>query len=180
MSTLVRTLSVAAAATLAAAPLFAQTSPAPAKAPAKTAASAAPATSPFVGVWDLNVAKSDFGVAAASAPTKATMTISRSGSVVTLGQALTMGGQERTGTTDYAMVGHDTTTNGPDGLPITNNGTMTDSAVTLTTKLNRQGMDITMLNHWTLSPDRKVLTVTQDTQTPMGAVKVSLVYDRKQ
>jgi hypothetical protein len=183
MSMLSRTITVAATAALGVGPLacaHSAASPAPAATVTPAPALAAATTSPFVGTWELNVAKSDFGPAAASAPTKSTMTITKAGNVVTLAQAVTMGGQDVNVSTDYAMIGHDTTTNAPDGLPVTNNASMTDSSATIASKLQRQGMDITITNHWALSGDRKALTIVQETASPMGAMKMTLVYDRKQ
>jgi hypothetical protein len=143
------------------------------------AASAQPKAPDFNGQWELNVAKSDFGPMAQQAPTKATMTVTQSAASIKLVQAVSTPMGDQNQTQELALDGQDHTMPGMDGQPATSAAKVDGDAVVVNTKMSREGADITMVSRWTLSPDGKTLTVARDIATPMGALAMKLVYDKK-
>ena len=143
------------------------------------AASAQPKAPDFSGQWELNVGKSDFGQMAQMAPTKATLTVTQSGSAIKLVQAVSTPMGDQNNTQEFALDGQDHTVPGMDGQPATAAAKVDGEAVVMNTKMSRQGADITMISRWSLSPDGKTLTVARDIASPMGAMTMKLVYDKK-
>ena len=143
------------------------------------AASAQPKAPDFNGQWELNVAKSDFGPMAQQAPTTASMTVTQSATSIKLVQAVSTPMGDQNQTQELALDGQERTMPGMDGEPATSAAKVEGDAMVVNTKMSRQGADITMTSRWTLSPDGKSLTVARDIATPMGALTMKLVYDKK-
>jgi hypothetical protein len=133
----------------------------------------------FSGVWEMNVAQSNFAEASAQAPTKATMTITQTAKTVKIVQAVTTSSGDMTTTSEYPLDGTASTQNAPDGLPTTTTARLDGPAMVLDSRMQRQGVEILRSSRWTLSPDRKVLTAVQQLQTPMAAMTLNIVFDRK-
>lgn len=133
----------------------------------------------FSGTWEMNVAKSDFGPAAAQAPTKATMTIAGTPAAVKVAQTITMGGADMSTTSEYTFDGVPVTQRSPDGLPTTTAARLDGGAIVLDSHMLREGVDISRASRWTLSPDARVLTVVQRLRTPGDSVTLNVVFDRK-
>ena len=143
------------------------------------AAAAQAQSKDFSGQWEMNAAKSDFGPMAGQGPSKITMTVTQSTTTVKVAQAMSTPQGDLNQSTDYTLDGKEATSNGADGQPVTSSAKLDGDALVINSKLSRQGMDITRVSHWTLSPDGKSLTVSQDLVTPMGAMSMKLVFDKK-
>jgi hypothetical protein len=170
-----RTFAAATAVVLAASAAHAQK----AKPEPGSASVAARGAAAFSGVWEMNVEKSDFGSAAAQAPTKATMTITGAPASVKVAQTITMGGADMSTTSEYTLDGVPVTQSSPDGLPTTTAARLENGAIVLDSHMLRQGVDISRASRWTLSPDARVLTVVQKLHTPADSVTLNVVFDRK-
>ena len=170
MQILKRTLAVVFTAALAAAPTFAQA----------VSKDAATAKAPdFSGQWELNVAKSDFGPMAQQAPTKGTMSITQSATSLKFTQSVSTPMGDQNITQEFTLDGQEHTMNGADGQPVTSAAKFDGDALVVNSKLNRQGMDITQVSRWTLSPDGKAISVDRQLATPMGPMSLKLVFDKK-
>ena len=170
MQILKRTLAVVFTAALAAAPTFAQA----------VSKDASTAKAPdFSGQWELNVAKSDFGPMAQQSPTKVSMTVTQSGSSLKFAQAASTPMGDQNITQEFTLDGQEHTMNGADGQPVTSSAKFEGDALVVNSKLNRQGMDITQVSRWTLAPDGKTMTVDRQLATPMGAMAMKLVFEKK-
>ena len=143
------------------------------------AAPAQPKAPDFTGQWELNVAKSDFGPMAAQAPTKASMTITQNATTLKFAQAVSSPMGDQSSTQELTLDGKEQTVNGADGQPATSSASVAGDTLVLSSKMQRQGMDITAVSRWTLSPDGKLLTIDRQLATPMGALTMKLVYDKK-
>ena len=165
-----------AAALLAAAPvaaLRAQTATPPAAAP--PAAAKAP---DYSGTWELDPAKSNFGPQ--PAPTRMVMRVRHAGtSLQIVAEASSSAVGEQRDSVLYTLGGpaiaHEVANVGP---------SMTSAAVEggkLVTKsvLQTQGVEVPVNSRWTLAPGGKVLTVDREITTPMGAMTMQLVYNKK-
>ena len=174
MQILKRTLAVVFSVSLAAAPALAQQ-------PVSKDASAAKAPD-FSGQWELNVAKSDFGPMAqqGAAPTKGSLTVTQSGAALKMAQSTSTPMGDQNSTQELTLDGQEHTMNGADGQPVTASAKVDGDALVVNSKLNRGGMDITLVSRWTLSPDGKTITVDrQILGTPMGTMTMKLVYEKK-
>lgn len=164
MTILKRTLAVATALTLA----------------VSASAATLVAQSPnFAGRWELNAAKSDFGMMASQAPSKSTLTITQTPGAVKVAQSMTRAQGEMSSTTEYTLDGKQASSTAPDGAPVTNTARMDGETLEIGTKMTRQGAEIVQLGRWTLSADGNTLTVDQNVTSPMGAMTMKLVYDKK-
>jgi len=151
-----------------------------AAAAALTIAATAQAQAPnFAGQWELNATKSDFGPMAAQAPSKIAMTVTQTATSVKVAQAMTTPQGDLNSTSEYTLDGKQTTSTGPDGSPVLNSAKLDGPVLAIETKMSRQGMDITRVSRWTLAPDGKSITVDQNLATPMGAMSMKIVFDKK-
>lgn len=127
----------------------------------------------FTGQWELNLAKSNFG--GAPAPPAVTATVAQTATLFKLTQAV----GPQSVTQDIPLGAKDSTWAAPDGQPVTSTSRWSGDTLVVDFKLQRQGMDVAQANRWLLSADRQTMTMLQQTTTPMGAMSVTLVFDRK-
>lgn len=130
----------------------------------------------YSGSWKINTSKSDFGPM--PGPEKMERTITHEDPTIKWTQ--TQGGPNGDVTTEMAYT--------TDGKPSTNKtprGELTGIAkwdgdvLTITTKREVQGMEITQSERWQLSEDGKTLTMTAKINTPNGDFQVKLVMDKQ-
>ena len=127
------------------------------------------------GEWTLNPGKSDFG--AMPAPTSGlSATTVQSPASFKLTTVVTGG---PTVTQEFPLSAKDTTWTAPDGQPATSSSSWAGDTLVINTKLQRQGMDISLVGRWSTSADGKTMTMMQQSTTPMGPMNVTLVFDRK-
>lgn len=130
----------------------------------------------FSGAWKMNASKSDFG------PMPAPDTLERkiTHEDPSLKWSQTQSGQQGTATTEVAYT--------TDGKPSTNKtprGEVTGVAkwdgdvLTINSKREVQGMEITQAERWTLSPDGKTLTITNKLTAPQGEFELKVVLEKQ-
>lgn len=137
------------------------------------AAQAQPKAANFSGDWTLNTAKSDFG--GLPAPPALTASVVQSAGLFKFTQSVA--GQSIT--QDIPLAAKDSTWNAPDGQPITSSAKWAGDTLVVNFKAERQGQTVTQINRWSMSPDGKTLTMGQQMATLMGAMNVTLVFDKK-
>jgi hypothetical protein len=132
--------------------------------------------SDFTGQWELNAAKSDLG--GAPAP-KLSATIAQNDTLFTFTQRVGTPAGEQSATQAFPLKPGPQTWNTPAGQPVTTTATWEGGSLVITTKAQRQGVEMTQVNKWQLSPDGKTMTMLQDMASPSGAVTLRLVFDRR-
>lgn len=142
-----------------------------------TAGSAQAQTPNMSGQWEMNAAKSNFGPI--PAPPKLTMSIEQGPAVFKFSQVVTTPAGDQSVVQTIPIGAADTTWTAGDGGPVTSHTAWDGNTLVVTAKLQRQGADITQLGKWSLSPDGKVLTLVQQSTTPMGAFTFTIVCDKK-
>lgn len=152
-------------------------SAAPAAAPAATA-SVAPSSgkrADFSGEWKLNVDKSNFGPV--PPPTSETQKIDHHDP--TLKMTTVSSGQDgdHTDSASYTTDGTEST-NDFRGSPAKSVAKWEGDALVVSTKVDFQGMEITLKSNWTLSGDGKTLNVATKIMTPQGDFDLSNVFDK--
>jgi hypothetical protein len=139
-------------------------------------AAAQPKAPDLNGEWELNVAKSDFGPMA-GAITKATITVEQSPTVFKFTQALVTVQGNQSATQEFTLDGKETTVTAPTGQTIVKSAKVDGDALVLAGKV--QGTDQGQTARWTLSADGKVMTMDQQVSSPMGALVMKMVFDKK-
>ena len=141
-------------------------------------AQAGPAKAGFTGRWALDVARSDFGAAAAQAPTSVTMTVSRTADHLLVDQTVVVAGQTMSVRNDYALDGREVAATAGDGQPAMTSARAAGDTLFIDAAMDRQGMRITRASRWTLGADGRTMTIVQTMQTPMGGLTMHAVFDR--
>lgn len=129
------------------------------------------------GTWQLNPAKSDFGQM--PAPSNATMVVTQSATSIKLVQSMAGPAGTQSNTQEFALDGQEKTITGMDGQPAMSTGKIDSGMVMIDIKANRQGADIRQAMRFVPSPDGKSMTLRQEIATPMGALTMKLVFDKK-
>lgn len=130
----------------------------------------------FSGNWTLNSAKSDFGPM--PAPDKWDLKITHDDPSLKYSQVRS--GQQGEMKSDIAY-----TTDGKPSVNKTPRGEMTSVAkwdgdvLTISTKREVQGMEITQNERWTLSDDGKTLTIENKVNTPQGDFEIKVIMDKQ-
>ena len=136
----------------------------------------AQAKSNFSGAWKLNVSKSDFG--AMPAPDSRADKISYDDPVLT--DSYTQSGQmgEMTAEMKYSTDGKETT-NSVRGNEIKSTAKWDGDDLTVASKAQFNGADITFDDRWSLSSDGKTLTIARHVNSPMGETTQKIVLEKQ-
>lgn len=130
----------------------------------------------FSGEWKLNAGKSDFGPM--PGPDKMDRKITHEDP--SLKYSTTQTTQQGENTTEMAY-----TTDGKAATNKTPRGEVTGAAkwdgdvLTITSKREFQGMEITQNERWALSEDGKILSITNKINTPQGEFEIKIVMDKQ-
>ncbi len=168
---------VLAAVLVAAAPAALRAQGAAAPAGPAAAGPAAPATRDYSGTWELDPAKSDFGPQ--PAPARMVMRVRHAGTSLQIVGEIGTATAERRDSVVYALggpaVAHEIENVGPS---LTSAAVEGGQIVTRST-IRMQGAEIPVSSRWALAPDGRVLTVYRNVTTPMGALAMQLVFNKK-
>ena len=130
----------------------------------------------FSGDWKLNAAKSDFGPM--PGPDKMNRTIKHEDP--SLKMTTTQTGPQGETTTELAYTTDGKpSTNKIRGQDVTGTAKWDGDALSIGSKREFQGMEITMNERWTLSEDGKTLTVNNKVNTPQGDFEIKVVMDKQ-
>ncbi len=144
---------------------------------AAPAGPAAPATPDYSGTWELDPAKSDFGPQ--PAPARMVMRVRHAGASLQIVGEIGTATAERRDSVVYALggpaVAHEIENVGPS---LTSAAVEGGQIVTRST-IRMQGAEIPVSSRWSLAPDGRVLTVHRNVTTPMGALAMQLVFNKK-
>jgi len=140
-------------------------------------ASAQPAQPDFSGTWSLNVTRSDYGPF--PPPARRTDVIDHRGTSLEVTRRETGGsGEERTGkwtcTTERVEC-----TNTLGGNQSKTTVHWEDATLVVATKTMFQGQEAFIEDRWTLSPDRRTLTIARHAVSPQGTADQRFVLERK-
>jgi hypothetical protein len=130
----------------------------------------------YSGEWTLVPAKSDFGQM--PAPEKLVMKVDQKGDEFKI--ATTQTGPQGERTNDQSLI-----VNGQEQTRTTQRGEVKltpkweGGKLTVKQLMKIQDNDIKILETWSLSEDRKALTVTRDIESPMGQMTIKMVLDKK-
>ena len=130
----------------------------------------------FSGDWKLNSAKSDFGPM--PGPEKMDRKITHEDP--SLKFSTTQTGPQGEVTTDmaYTTDGKPSTNKTPRG-EVTGAAKWEGDALTISSKREIQGMEITQNERWTLDEDGKTLTINNKINTPQGEFEIKIVMDKQ-
>jgi hypothetical protein len=168
---LVRSVALAAALlALGAAPaaLRAQTTATPAASVAK-----AP---DLTGTWELDVAKSEFGMV--PPPQKSTIVVEHKEPTLKVTTTSVTQAGERSTTSNYTTDGKESKNQNPNGS-LTSTMKWEGATLVHAGSLQVQGNDVKLAERWTVAPDGKVLTVERHIATMMGEMEMKMVYAKK-
>ena len=142
-----------------------------------TAALAPAADKPnFSGSWKMNAGKSDFGPI--PPPDKLERTIKHEDPKMNV-NTLNVGAQGETKTEAvYTTDGKDSV-NKMAGMDVKSVAAWDGDKLIIKSKREIQGMEISMVENWTLSADGKILTIINDLSTPQGDFKLTTVLDKQ-
>lgn len=129
----------------------------------------------FSGDWKLNIEKSTFGPM--PAPTSQVMTIEHKDPEVVSTTKQDGAEGESTITVKYKTDGTETA-NEIRGAQAKTVGKWEGDALVVTTKLDFQGMDITLANSMKLATDGKTMNAVSKITTPQGEFEMTYLYDK--
>jgi len=141
------------------------------------AASAQPKTPDFSGQWELNTGKSDLGPAAGMI-TKITFTVAQTPANIKFTQAVSTVQGDQTSSQDYTLDGKETEGAGPGGMTIVRSAKFAGDTIVILGKM-KDAADQGQTSRWTLAPDGKTMLIQQQISSPMGAMSMKLVFDKK-
>jgi len=130
----------------------------------------------FSGDWKLNAAKSDYGPM--PGPEKMERKITHDDP--SLKMVTTQTGQQGEVTTELAYKTDGTpSTNKIRGQDVTGVAKWDGDVLTISSKREIQGMEITMNERWSLSEDGKTLSINNKVNTPNGDFEIKIVMDKQ-
>ncbi len=132
----------------------------------------------FSGTWKLNASKSDFGPMAASAPANATRTIQHKDPELKYTLETETPNGTRKQDLAYKTDGSKSKNTMGRAGEVESVATWKGEILTITSEREIQGAKITQVESWTLSPDQKVLTVSNKINSPMGEFEIKMVMDK--
>jgi hypothetical protein len=141
-----------------------------------TAGALLPAPKPdFSGTWKLNIPKSDFGKS--PAPKGMTTQIQQNGPEISVHSQIL--GPQGSYTTDYKWVtdGRENV-NTIHGNEVRTTVVWNGSVLFSNAKTVMNGVEIGLIDQWSLSPDGKVMTVTRTVIAPQGNAEQTYVYEK--
>jgi hypothetical protein len=130
----------------------------------------------FSGSWKMNASKSDFGPM--PAPDKLERTIKHTDPKMSV-TSVSAGPQgEMTTEATYTTDGKDSI-NTVRGMEVKSVAAWDGSNLIIKSKREVQGMEISLVETWTLSADGKVLTIVNNASTPQGDFTLTTVMDKQ-
>ena len=130
----------------------------------------------FTGTWKINAAKSDFGPM--PQPDKMERTITHDDPSLKYTTVQTTPNGEVTSDATYKTDGSDTT-NKVRGMDVKGNAKWAGDALTISSKREFQGMEITQVESWTLAEGGKQLVINNKVNTPQGDFDLKFVFDKQ-
>ena len=129
----------------------------------------------FSGSWKLNSGKSDFGPM--PAPEKLDRTIKHEDPKMSM--TTVSSGPQGDSTTDatYTIDGKDSV-NKQRGMDVKSVAIWEGDSIVIKSKRDFQGMEISLVENWSLSKDGKVLTIVNKASTPQGDFVLTTVLDK--
>ncbi len=130
----------------------------------------------FSGAWKMNAGKSDFGPM--PAPDKLEMTIKHADPKVVV-TSVTAGPQGEMSTeSTYTTDGKDSINKVRD-MEIKSIAAWDGATIVIKSKREVQGMEISLVETYSLSADGKVMTIVRNASTPQGDFTLTTVMDKK-
>ena len=130
----------------------------------------------FTGAWKLNVPKSEFGMM--PAPEKQERTIKHEDPKMNI-NSVSVGPQgEQKTESNYTTDGKDSI-NKVRGADVKSVAAWEGDKLVVKSKREAQGMEITVVENWSLSADGKVLTIVNKIGTPQGDFEATMVLDKQ-
>jgi hypothetical protein len=130
----------------------------------------------FSGNWKLNGDKSEFGPM--PPPEKFERTVSHEDPTLKWNQIQVGPQGEVKSEMTYTTDGKPSTNKTPRG-EVTGTAAWDGDAITITTKREVQGMEITQAEKWLLSEDGKTLTINNKITAPQGEFELKFVFDKQ-
>ena len=130
----------------------------------------------FSGTWEMNVAKSELGPMA-GAVTKVNFTVEQTPTTLKFTQNISTVQGDRTQSQEFTLDGKEVTETAPTGQTVVRSAKVDGDALLLVGKV--QGTEQGQTSRWTLGPDGKTMTVDQNISSPMGALTLKFVFDKK-
>ncbi len=130
----------------------------------------------FSGTWSLDAAKSDFGQM--PAPSKRVDIIDQKGDLIKIKRSTTAPQGESTTDLTYGTDGKEYT-NTIQGNPAKSTGKWDGAVLVLTTVLATPNGEVTVTDHYELSPDGKMLTINRTFASGMGDVQQKIVMAKQ-
>ncbi len=130
----------------------------------------------FSGDWKINIEKSDFG--AIPAPEKMERTITHEDPRLKFKTVQSGPQGEVTTEMAYTTDGKPSTNKTPRG-EVTGTARWDGETLAIDTKREVQGMEITLVERWTLSEDGKILTINNKVTTPQGEFDIKVVLEKQ-
>lgn len=130
----------------------------------------------FTGEWKMNADKSDFGPM--PPPEKFERNISHDDPSMKWSQVQVGPQGEVKSEMSYTTDGKPSVNKTPRG-EITGTAAWDGDVLTITTKREFQGMEITQAERWSLSEDGKTLTINNKITAPQGEFDIKFVLDKK-
>ena len=131
------------------------------------------------GTWELNVAKSNFGMG--GGPTKGTMVLTQAGDKITTVGTMSSSMGDMTNTMHHTVgaATTDTISAGGQSVAFTSTTRWEGPVLVVDGKAMMMGAEIPVVSRYTLSPDGKQLTIDQVVTTPAGEQTQRFIYDKK-
>jgi hypothetical protein len=130
----------------------------------------------FSGSWKLNASKSDFGPM--PAPDKLDRTIKQAEGKLTFTTVRAGQEGEMTTETTYTTDGKESVNKVRD-MEVKSVAAWDGDKLIVKSKREVQGMEISLVETWTLSKDGKVLTIVNNASTPQGDFTLTTVMDKQ-
>jgi protein-S-isoprenylcysteine O-methyltransferase Ste14 len=130
----------------------------------------------FSGTWVLDPARSSYGPF--PAPDKRIDVVEHREPDIKVIRRDVVGGEERTGEW-LCGVGKAECTNAIRGTRMTSRVEWEDVALLVRSQTDFQGQPASIVDRWTLSPDRRTLTIVRQASSPAGAITQTFVFDRQ-
>ncbi len=131
----------------------------------------------YAGIWEMNVAKSNFGQF--PAPSKNIMTVEQTATSIKVSQVLSTPNGDITQHQEYGLDGKPTTGTGFGGATSTTIAKLDAAGLSSSTKVSTPQGELNQTSKWTLSADGKTLNVDQGMTSPMGVLAFHIVFDKK-
>jgi hypothetical protein len=131
------------------------------------------------GTWELDVAKSSFGMM--PGPSKATLVIAHKEPELKVTSTQTTPGGDRTATNSYTTDGKAAKNVGAMGNEVTSTLKWDGAVLTNASTTQVQGNDVSITERWTVAPDGRTLTINRTVAAPAmpAPMDMTLVFARQ-